>query len=104
MLPLQLAVLDPPTAMWIGHSPFCRYHLAQRILRQNYLDQRRLAMIPFCTVVNTIRANYTMLCSNFVPQLGIRRARPTNSVHVHGKAIGMKRVEFISEATDTEGG
>src|SRR5262245_32353742 len=55
-----------------GHS------ITQGIVRENDLETRRLAMIPFCLVMRAIGAHDTVPGRYFIPKLRRVRARPPN--------------------------
>ena len=78
--------------------------VTQGIVRENDLETRRLAVIPFCLVMRAIGTYDTMPGRNFIPKLCCGRAGPPNAVHIHGEPIGMQRVELVGEAANSESG
>jgi len=66
------------------------------------MKMRWLIMIPFYPMAISVGANDAVFCCDPVPLFGFRAAGAPNSIHVHSKSIGVKRVEFVRESTHSE--
>jgi hypothetical protein len=64
--------------------------VTQQVFRQNNFNAGGLAVIPFALVMRSVRTNHPMTGSNFVPALRFARARPSDTVQVHGQPIGVQ--------------
>jgi len=77
---------------------------AQRARRRDHSQSRRLAVIPFNSIVGAIGTHNAVLGGNVIPQLGLFASRPADTCHVYGESIRMKRIEFIRKASNAKCG
>ncbi len=75
---------------------------AQRVLGQNDLYPRRLAVVPFRRVVGPVWADHTVPRRDLVPKQSAWRAGCADPGNVDGEPIGVKRVELVDKAADAE--
>ena len=85
-----------------AEGPVGGYRSAQWILSANVPERRRLAVVPFGSVENSVRADDAMARCNLMPEGGFSSAGPANAVHVYRKSVGMKRLELIRKPADAE--